>query len=234
MKQSEVTKSSHGKKRILKTSLHDHVVDALREMIVTGELKAGDRIVENELSEILGVSRTPIREAIKTLTLDGLVESPVHRGARVKPLRPLEVKELFDVIAVIEALAAEHTAKQITDRELKKLETKHNRMKQHFDAFERDAYFQLNSEIHEAIVELSGSEVIEITHKRLMLRASRGRYLAIMDRDRWQEGMNEHDSLMDAFRSRDPSAAFNIWRLHLERTGEAVLRGLEEVNSATD
>lgn len=227
-----MTVKSNGKQRILKASLHDHVVDALREMIVTGELKTGERLIEKELSEILGVSRTPIREAIKTLTLDGLVDSPVHRGARVKPLEPQEVKELFDVIAVIEALAAENTAKQISDGDLKKLETKHSRMKRHYEAGERDAYFLLNSDIHETIVELSGSEVISITHKRLMLRASRGRYLAILDQGRWQEAMNEHDLLMEALRSRNSKAAFSVWRAHLERTGDAVLRGLETATNS--
>lgn len=234
MSRNELMKTPNRKQRIQKASLHDHVVDALRHMIVTGDLKAGERIVEKELSETLGVSRTPIREAIKTLTLDGLVDSPVHHGARVKPLEPREMKELFDVIAVIEALAAEITATTITDRDLKKLETKHNRMKRHFDAADRDAYFQINTDIHETIVDLSGNEIIALTHKRLMLRASRGRYLAILEGSRWKDAMNEHDILMEALRARDPGAAFNIWRLHLVKSGEAVLRGLKQMAETSE
>ena len=79
-----------------RSSLHVRVVDALRRMIVTGELAPGERIVESDLAERLGVSRTPMREAIKTLVLDGLVDSPIHRGARVKPLELSEVDALFD------------------------------------------------------------------------------------------------------------------------------------------
>ncbi len=234
MNQQKLAVRAKGKQRILKVSLHDHVVDALREMIVTGELKAGERIVEQELSETLGVSRTPIREAIKTLTIDGLVDSPVHLGAHVKPLEPQEVKELFEVIAVIEALAAECVAGKVTDSELKKLQTKHIRMQGYFDGDDRGAYFRLNSEIHRTIVELSENKVIFDTHKRLMLRASRGRYMAILDDARWQEAMNEHEVLMEAFRNRDPDTAFKVWRNHLMQTGQAVLSALKYADNGPD
>jgi len=210
-------------------SLHDLVVDRLREMIVFGELKPGDRIVENDLAEQLGVSRTPLREAIKTLTLDGLVDSPIHRGARVKPFEPAEIQDLFDVIACLEALAAQRAAERIAATDLEELETLHADMQAHFAAGDRDSYFDLNSRIHDRIVEMAENETLLDIHRRLMLRARRGRYFAIVSPDRWTEALDEHEALMRALRAKSGSMAFEIWRQHLLNTGNAVLASCQMV-----
>lgn len=203
-------------------SLHDRVVDALRRMIVTGELAPGARIVESDLAERLGVSRTPMREAIKTLVLDGLVDSPIHRGARVKPLESSEVDDLFDVIAIIEASAAERATRRITPPALVELQAMHDRMHRLYESGDRDAYFELNTEIHERIVDLADNPILSDVHARLMLRARRGRYLAIFSADRWRQAVSEHDALMAAMLDQDAAKAFDIWRTHLTNTGEAV------------
>lgn len=211
---------------IVRRSLHDEVVDTLREMIVTGTLQPGDRIVEKDLSEQLGVSRTPIREAIKILTLDGLVESQAHRGAVVKPLESEDIENLFDVIAVLEALAAELAAKLLSPRDLKKLETLHARMRKAFDSGNRDRYFQLNSDIHDFLVAHCGNAILFETRDRLMLRARRGRYLAISSNERWAEAMQQHDDLMDALRGGDSETASKVWRAHLKMTGDVLMQSL--------
>lgn len=230
----DVEKSSlkTNRKPIRRQSLHDEVVATLREMIVTGELQPGQRIVEQELSAQLGVSRTPIREAIKTLTLDGLVESPAHRGAMVKPLAAEEIEALFDVISVLEALAAECAGRRMEPREMKKLETLHARMKQAYDDNDRTRYFDLNSDIHDFLVEHSGNPILIETHERLMLRARRGRYLAIASHDRWAEAMQQHEDLMAALRARDAETAARIWRAHLQMTGETLLATLQKTSAS--
>jgi DNA-binding GntR family transcriptional regulator len=217
---------------IKRSSLHDEVVTALREMIVTGKLAPGERIVEKDLSEQLGVSRTPIREAIKTLVLDGLIESPPHRGAQVKPLEAGEIKALFDVISVLEALAAQRAAKDLKPGELRKLETMHRNMRTAFKEGNRARYFDLNSAIHEFLMQHSGNKILSETHSRLMLRANRGRYMAILADKRWGEAMEQHEDLMKALRSKDSEAAFEIWRDHLKLTGEALLASLESATEA--
>lgn len=212
---------------IKRSSLHDEVVAALRNMIVAGDLKPGERIVEQELSNQLGVSRTPIREAIKTLALDGLIDSPVHRGARVKPLEAEEIRALFDVISVIEALAAEHAALGLRPVDMRKLETLHRNMRAAFESRNRKRYFELNTAIHDFLVQKSGNDILCDTHARLMLRANRGRYLAILSEDRWREAMEQHEDLMHVLRANDAEAAFKIWRGHLAMTGETLLLSLK-------
>ncbi len=213
---------------IKRSSLHDEVVAALRKMIVSGALGPGERILEKELSTQLGVSRTPIREAIKTLTLDGLVDSPAHRGARVKPLEPAEIHALFDVIAMLESLAAERAATGLTPRQMRKLETLHGRMRTAYDDGNRARYFDLNTEIHDFLVAHSGNSILRDTHERLMLRANRGRYLAILSGTRWAEAMRQHEDLMEALRAGEATRAATIWRIHLEMTGQALLQSLEK------
>ena len=218
---------------ISRPSLHDRVVDQLREMIVHGELAPGTRIIETELSSTLGISRTPLREALKILALDGLIEILPHKGARVTLLTVDESESLFDVIAALEGLAAEQTASGITDDQLDELEAMHDRMAFHFQRRERDDYFGLNTEIHARLVALADNDVLKETHTRLMLRASRGRYVAIFEPARWEQAMAEHDMLMEALRKRDASAAGRIWRKHLLRTGEAVSKALMTSETAT-
>jgi DNA-binding GntR family transcriptional regulator len=101
-------------------------------------------------------------------------------------------------------------------------------MRGEYEERAKDSYFDLNSRIHETIVALSGNPVLIRTHTRLMVRANRGRYIAIIDEDRWREAMDEHEAVMDAFRRRDSEAAHAIWHKHLTRSGEVVSAVLEQ------
>ena len=203
------------------------VADTLRDMIIRGEVPAGSRIVERALCEQLQVSRTPLREALKLLEADGLVGISQNKGARIMCFTPAEASNLFEVIAGLESLAAELAATRMNDAELAALDDMHARMCAHYAARERDFYFELNSEIHDTIVRCSANPVLIATHTNLMLRARRGRYMAIIDPYRWEESVKEHDMLMRAFHRRDAEEARRVWRRHLIRTGETVCAVLE-------
>lgn len=207
-------------------SLYDPVADQLRDMIVRGELPAGDKIRMSELAASLGVSITPLREALKVLAEEQLVELLPNRGARVAPFTVDDASALFDVIASLEGLAAELATAHLSANALDELEAKHKAMRAHFEKGEREPYFALNSWIHAQLIALSGNSVLEATHRRMMVRASRGRYMAIIDSRRWIEAMDEHEELMAALRQRDAEAAGRIWRKHMRNTGAAVGRAL--------
>lgn len=205
---------------ISRQSLHHQVAERLRDMIVHGDLREGEKIHVATLAEDLGVSLTPLREALKVLAEEQLVELTLNRGARVLPFTPEEVENLFEVIAVLEGVAAEYAAHRMTAEQLAELEEMHAQMRVHYDQHERAPYFDLNSQIHRTIVEFADNEVLARTHTKLIVRANRGRYIAIIDAERWREAMAEHEAVMEAFRNRDPVAAMSIWRMHLKRTGE--------------
>lgn len=204
------------------------VVRHLRNAIVTGKLKPGERIVERQLSAELNISRTPIREGLKLLELDGLVSISRNRGAEVTAFTPEEVLRLFDVISVLEGLAARRVAETANTETIARLEDLHSQMVFHYSRSQIDPYFELNSAIHDLVVGACGNPELAATHARLMLRARRGRYMAIMSPDRWRQSVDEHEALMGALRTRDCDAAAAAWTAHLRHTGETLARALAE------
>lgn len=206
----------------------------LRGLIIRGEIPAGSHIPERELSERIKISRTPLREALKLLERDGLIEISQNRGARVMSFTVEEAREIFEVIAGLEGLAAQLAAQRITPGEMETLEALHAEMMLFYEIRDKDPYFDLNSRIHDLIVELSGNNILRATHAGLMLRARRGRYMAIMKPERWSESVAEHEDLMAAFRRKDDEAARQIWQKHLNHTGATVCAVLLEQMSPAE
>ncbi len=211
---------------IARTSLAASVADHLRDMIVHGTLPPGERIQVAALAASLSVSATPIREALIMLAEDRLVELLPNRGARVLPYAAGEAIALFEVIAVLESLAARLAATRMDATDLETLEGKHAAMAAHHRRREKEAYFALNSEIHATVLVHAANMDLGATHARLDLRARHGRSVAIIDEARWDEAMGEHEALMAALRRRDAEAAAAIWLLHLQHTGTAIADGL--------
>ena len=206
--------------RIRRRPLHEEVVERLRDMIVEGDLAAGKRLNETALADVLGVSRTPIREALKLLASEGMVELLPNRGARVVDMSSTEIAELFEVISGIERHAAELTAQRITAGEIEKLEGLHERMASHFRNRNRREYAKLNNEVHLAVVALSGNETLRGLHRSLMTKVRRVRYLALELDERWRESFDEHLALLDALRRKDSRKAGTIMLAHVRETGE--------------
>ncbi|MGY6410182.1 MAG: GntR family transcriptional regulator [Alkalilacustris sp.] len=222
------------------------VADLLRDRIVRGELLPGARIVERALSAELAVSRTPVREALKLLQADRLIEISLHRGAQVTRYTADEAAGLFDILGVMEGLAAERLAERLAegpsprcasdatpappatadrpaDAEiLDRLEQMHRRMLALYRDRDTIGYFEINSDIHDLIVAACGNPILRESRDRLLARARRGRYLAIMQPARWAQAVEEHDLLMAALRRGDGAAAAAVWRAHLIHTGAAV------------
>ena len=131
-------------------SLHEEIADHLRTMIIENELPEGERIDESALCDELGISRTPLREALKVLQSEGLVTIEPNRGSRVATITEQEFDELFEVISGLERMAAELAAERATDAELKRLEQLQTRMENHYQKEDRQSYFSINQMIHRA------------------------------------------------------------------------------------
>jgi DNA-binding GntR family transcriptional regulator len=205
-------------------ALHAAVLDRLRDMIVEGDIAVGDRLHEIDLAAKLQVSRTPLREALKLLATEGLVELLPGRGARVSALTPEAVGELFEVISGLERLAGELAAARMSKRDFERLKRMHDRMAEHFAAKNRHDYFALNHEIHVAIVAAAKNANLAAVHASLMAKARRGRYAALASDDRWREAMGEHEALMAALADRDAQRAGEILSRHDQRTGETTMQ----------
>lgn len=215
------------------TAVAEWVADVIRNRIIKGELGSGDRIVERRLSAELNVSRTPIREALKLLRADGLVEISRNCGAQVTTYTAQEARNLFDAIAALESLAAQRLAQQLTDNMLDQLEFLHARMKKHFRNAMLEPYFEANSAIHDFVIAECGNPILADSHARLILRAKRGRFMAILDDNRWAQAVSEHDDFMNALRQRDAQAAGVVWGVHLRHTGDTVAEMLTKGTDST-
>jgi DNA-binding GntR family transcriptional regulator len=212
--------------RLPRVGLHRQATDALRHLIVTGKLAPGSPLAEAELSEALGVSRTPLREALKLLAAEGLVELRPNRTTRVSTMNPQDMTELFEAVSGIERVAAELAAQRITPAELRQLRTLQADMEQRFKDGDRDEYFAINQEIHRVIVAASKSRPLVETHALLLARAERARYFALGFRHRWDESIAEHHAILDALTKQDSKGAGEALGAHVARTGFVVAKAL--------
>jgi DNA-binding GntR family transcriptional regulator len=191
-------------------------------MIVEAELAPGERIAEGKICEQLGISRTPLREALKVLASEGLIDLLPNRGTRVSRITEKEIGELFEVISGIERVAGELAAERATEKDIRKLRELQERMELHHRNDERHEYFDLNQQAHELIVRMADNPVLVATHANLMMKVRRARYLAIMSRGRWDESVKEHAEICEAIADHDPARAGALIMVHVRETGEIV------------
>ena len=228
-----LSQNGRGGLRIRRNSLHREVIERLRDMIVEGELAPGQRIAEGKLCEEFGISRTPMREALKVLASEGLVELRPNRGTRVTEITPQEIGELFEVVSGMERMAGELAAERMSEKDLDRLRALNERMERHFENGQRHEYFKLNQQVHNMIVELAGNSVLSATHASLMVKARRARYFAIMSQDRWEESVREHAQIIEAFAARDAQTAGKLILKHVRKTGD-VVKTTFDTDRATD
>jgi DNA-binding GntR family transcriptional regulator len=209
-------------------SLHDEVLGRLRDMIVEGRFAPGERIPERELCAEIGVSRTPLREALKVLAAEGLIELLPNRGARVRRFTDKDVRECFEVLAAVESAAGRLACARITDAEITAIERLHYEMYGHYLRRELPAYFRLNQAIHASIVEAAGNEALKATYQSFTARMRQFRYSAnSLGRNRWGEAMREHEEMLDALRRRNGDELASILFGHLIRKYEAASQTLQ-------
>jgi DNA-binding GntR family transcriptional regulator len=214
--------------------LHDQAAQRLRALIVEGTLPAGGALVETELSAALGISRTPLREALKLLAVEGLVELRPNRSPRVAELRRDAVTALFEAIAAIERGAAELAALRITAAELERLRQLQAEMEAHHAAGDLSSYFALNQQIHALIVAAARNGPLREAHEALHARAEIARRRALDSRARWDESVAEHRAILAALEARDPASAGRLLADHVGHTGTALLAGLAEADAEPD
>nr|WP_299245860.1 GntR family transcriptional regulator [uncultured Halomonas sp.] len=223
--QEERTEASLGaptRQRIRTISLAEQAHQALHLMIVRGELKPNERLAEPELCELLDISRTPLREAIKKLAAEGLVILRRHRNAVVAPIDALELEHLFEVEAGLESMAIGLAAQRMTNTEINRLEALQERLERLVDKGDLNRYFEMNQRIHALLVAGAKNPVLTETHQRLLGRLERARYLALGKFGRWHESANEHREILEALKARDAELARRLLTEHVQHTGKVI------------
>lgn len=208
--------------------LHDVLVERLRDLLTEGEIPPGEKINEKSLTEAFGVSRTPLREALKVLASEGIVTLTPNRGARVARLSEEDLDDVFPVLMSLEGLAGRLACEKMPDDAIGKVETLQARMEKEFGKRDRSAYFHTNQEIHDAILEGSQNEVLIATHRSLAGRIRRARYLANMSPERWRKAVDEHSAILDALKIRDGTLLSDLLIAHLSNKLESVRASIRD------
>lgn len=211
-----------GVTRITRVTLHDAVVDQIRDMIIDGRLMPGARIYEGQVGALLGVSRTPLREAIKTLASEGLVEIVPAKGAVVRRFTEHDIREILEVLKAIEQAAALLACQRASNAEIKKIRHMHERMLELYAKRNRLAYFKLNQAIHSAIVQAAGNSVLAQTHETLQARIKRIRFIGHEGPERWAAAVAEHEEMIAALVARNGAQLSEVLGRHLDMAVERV------------
>lgn len=222
-----VAESGPDAEPIVRLSLHDQVVVRLRDAIVEGRLAPNERLNERVLCARYGISRTPLREALKVLAQDGLVALLPNRGAVVTPLTATELDQTVEVMAPLEALAGELVAARIGPAGIAEIRALHHEMCAFHARGDLPAYFRANQAIHRQLVEHTGNRILASTYVALNARIRRFRYMANLSPDRWEQAVAEHEQILAALSARDGSRLGRLLRQHLVNKADAVKANLE-------
>ncbi|WGF89946.1 GntR family transcriptional regulator [Marinivivus vitaminiproducens] len=211
-----------GAELIARPSLHDQVVTRLRDMIIEGVLASGTRIHETDLGRRLGVSRTPLREGLKVLASEGLVELIAGRGAVVREFRPKDAHDMLIVLATLEGLAARLACAHGSDADIAAVRDLHDRMMERYAARDRLEYFKLNQSIHSAIVRMADNEPLALMQDQMQARVKRIRFIGHEGPEKWALAVAEHEQMIAALEARDGERLADILSRHLMVTWSRV------------
>jgi DNA-binding GntR family transcriptional regulator len=216
---------------ITRTSLHHELVGRLQTLIINADLEPGSKVPEKLLCEQFGVSRTPLREALKVLASDGLVRLEPNRGAWVTRVTIEEVEEVFPVLGALEALSGELACQNITEAEIEAVCDLHEQMMQSYRERDLDAYFRINQQIHRAILLAARNGTLTSSCEALSLRMQRARYLANMTQGRWQEAVQEHERILKFLVARDGPNLARTLMDHMNSKRLSVVQWLQSEGS---
>ena len=207
---------------ITNRSLHDQVVSRVRDLIIEGVLEPGSRIDEARLIEELEVSRTPFREALRTLAAEGLVIVRPSKGSIVRKLTREDVFSMLEVLAHLERLAGELACARAGDEQIQALVDLHQRMMECYRQGDRLPYYKLNQEFHSRLAELSKNTTLQDMQANIQARLKRIRYIGNQIPESWAGAVADHEEMVTALKDRDGKRLGDAMSDHLGRTWERV------------
>jgi DNA-binding GntR family transcriptional regulator len=210
--------------QIARLGLTDQVAVRLRTLLVEGCIVPGAKLNERVLAEQLSVSRTPLREAIKLLAQEGLVDLLPNRGAVAVKLTEADIVHSFEVLAGLEALAGELAAQRISDGAHCELRAKHHEMLAAFERRDLSNYYRLNAAIHTALNQAAANPVLIDTYRRINARVQSMRFRTNQDDAKWRLAVQEHTQMMQALSERDGATLGRVLAEHLHHKRDTVLQ----------
>jgi DNA-binding GntR family transcriptional regulator len=216
---SVATAAANEPPALTRRALYLDVAERLREQIFSRGLEPGSWIDEQKLSAEYGISRTPLREALKVLAVEGLVTMKVRRGAYVTEMSADDVAQVYHLLALMESDAAASVARQATDVQLRELRELHDRLEKHVR--QRDAFFATNEQFHMKLLEVAGNRWTQQIVGDLRKVMKLNRHHSLFKQGRLTDSLAEHRAVMQALERRDADAAQRLMRAHFDNGLEA-------------
>ncbi|MDP4182974.1 MAG: GntR family transcriptional regulator [Bacillota bacterium] len=209
--------------------LRDVIFDTLREAIIAGELKPGERLMEVQLAEKMGVSRTPVREAIRKLELEGWVVMTARKGANVASLSVKDIMDVLEVRASLDGEAAALSAVRIREDELKELKNVHAQFARNIEEDVLQDLIKRDVEFHEIIYKSSRNDKLIQIVSNLREQVHRFRIIYMKDYSSSHELVKEHLEIIEAITERDPNRAKKAAYAHIENQKEAIVKSFKNL-----
>jgi len=208
--------------------LREIVLEALKDAIVNGKLKPGERLMEQQVAEELCVSRTPVREAIRKLEIEGFIIIVPRKGAYVSDVSLKDIAQVFEVRAAMEALAAGLAAQRISDEQLGVLEKKLAEVESVAESLDLDSIIQFDTDFHEIIYNASKNDrLVQILHN-LREQIQRYRTTSLASPGRLKDTIKEHRELLEAISTRDVTLAQRVAKEHIENAEGTIVEAFKE------
>jgi DNA-binding GntR family transcriptional regulator len=212
--------------------LHEQVAHRLRQMLVEGRIAPGAKLNERALCEELRISRTPLREAIKMLAAEGLVELLPNRGSVAVQLSEAAVRDTFEVMAGLEALSGQLAAQRVTEAELAEIKALHHEMMAAFLRRDLSVYYQLNAAIHRLMNLAAKNPVLTSIYNQVNARLQAFRFRSNQDGEKWSRAVQEHEAMIRALEARDSGALGHVLFDHLNHKRDVVMDQLRSLKAA--
>lgn len=207
-------------------TLRERIVDFIKDSVVSGRLKQGERVPEQEIAESFGISRTPIREAFRQLESEGFITVTPRKGAVVSPITDKDVSEFYDIKSLLEGYAAKTACAKLTQKDIKKLESLNVQMERSAEKDDVKGFFRLDNQFHDTFLKACGNEKLCALIHHLVQQFERFRITALSLPGRMQDSLKQHNRIIEAFKAGDTVLVEDLVRANAER-GRDVL--VEEI-----
>nr|WP_291317375.1 GntR family transcriptional regulator [Desulfuromonas sp.] len=209
-------------------TLREKILETIREAILRGALKPGEKVAEPELAERFGISRTPIREAFRQLESEGYLTVIPRKGAVVTSLSERDVEEFYAIKSILEGYAARMAAENMSEKEVERLETINDRLEQLALDGDVKTFFRVHNEFHELFIRAAGNEKLEELINQLMMKFNRLRMASLSLPGRMQISVQEHRKIIEAFKSHHGDKADNLVRKTAAIGGQVLIQSMAQ------
>ncbi|HLC19085.1 MAG TPA: GntR family transcriptional regulator [Thermodesulfobacteriota bacterium] len=212
-------------------TLRERIVEFIKDAVITGRLKPGERVPEQEIAESFGISRTPIREAFRQLESEGFIIVAPRKGAVVSPITDKDVKEFYAIKSLLEGYAARIACQKLSAREIKRLETINTGMAVCAEKKDVKAFYRLDNQFHDTFLNACGNEKLCSIAHNIVRQFERFRATAMSLPGRMEESVRQHDDIIKAFKKCDGELVEMLVRANAEKSSVVLVEELKKERS---